>query len=143
MTALRILVAPFGRPGVTSTGRVIVPRGGLTWPEDVSRVKLLVDHDRTWPVGVCTLLEQADEGVVGLFEVPGQSARVKALLVEVRAGLRDAASPGVDWDDATLLRFKRDGASRAVKAEGMLREVSLVTVGGFVEARVLEEVKAA
>lgn len=138
MTTLRILVAPFGRPGVTSTGRVIVSRDGLTWPEDVSRVKLLVDHDRSQPVGVCKHLEQIDEGVVGLFEVPGRSTRIVKLIAEVRAGLRDAASPGIDWDDATLLRFKRAGGADAVKAEGVLREVSLVTVGGFVDSRVLE-----
>lgn len=141
MTALRILVLPFGVPGATSSGRLTVKAGALTWPEDVSRVKLLVEHDRSEPVGVCSHLEQTDMGVIGLFEVPGSSARTKRILADVRSGVRDAASPGVDWTQDTLLRMKRDRTG-TVRAEGLLREVSLVAVPGFVDARVLEVVAA-
>jgi HK97 family phage prohead protease len=138
MTALRILAVPFGAPGETSTGRILVSAGGISWPEDVSRVKLLVEHDRSEPVGVCSSLEETPDGIVGTFELGrGTLAAVKRAIEGVRSGLRDAASPGVDWDDATRLRIKRAGVT-AVKAEGMLREVSLVAIGGFVDARVLE-----
>lgn len=139
MTELVILSVPYNVPGVTSSGRVIVSAGHVTIPDDVSRVKLLVDHDRSEVIGHATDSEETPAGLLVRFTVPS-SLTADAALESYRAGLRDAASPGVDWDDATLLRLKRHGATAAIRAAGVLREVSLVAVGGFVDARVIEEI---
>lgn len=139
MTDLVILAIPYDVPGVTSSGRVIVSAGRVTVPEAISRVKLLVEHDRSDVIGHAIDSEETSAGLMVRFTVP-ESLTADAALESYRSGLRDAASPGVDWSDDTLLRLKRHGATQAVRAAGVLREVSLVAIGGFIDARVIEEI---
>lgn len=119
------LIVPFGVPGTTSVGRLTIARGAVTWPEDVTWVKLLLEHDQAGPVlGHAVELWETDTGLRGTFE----------LREGVDLGGRDGLSAGIDFDDATKVRVKR-ASNASVAGAGHLREVSLASVPAFEPAR--------
>jgi HK97 family phage prohead protease len=144
------LAVPFGPVGQTSAGRLTFATGALSW-SDPSRVKLLREHSQADPVGFATTLEaldaaavdarllalgQAPAGVAGLwatFRVPEGPSGDQAL-AEAANGLRDGLSVGVQLDDATMTRMRRANGS-AVAGAGALREISLVSVPAWDDAR--------
>lgn len=127
------LAVPFGPVGQTSAGRLQFGQGSLAW-SDVRRVKLLVEHDQGRPVGYAAELVERPDGLHATFHVPSTPAGDQAL-AEAKAGLRDAFSVGVQLDDATAEKLRRAGTS-AVPGRGQLREISLVSVPAFDDARV-------
>ena len=131
---IRGLVVPFGPAGHTSQGRFTFGAGSLAWAADLRRVKLLVEHDQRQPVGFATDLRETPAGIEATFTVPAGPAGDQAL-AEAAAGLRDGLSVGVALDERTQrARTRAQGA--AVAAAGQLREVSLVSVPAFDDARV-------
>lgn len=131
---LRGLVVPFEKPGTTDQGLVSYKPGSLTWAEDVSRVKLLREHDQRGEVlGHAVELTETAAGIVGVFQVADTDAGAAAL-AEARAGLRDGLSPGVWHDVATRRKLTR---TDVVVGRGELREVSLVCVPAWDDARVV------
>lgn len=145
------LAVPFGPAGQTSAGRLQFSPGSLAF-RDPSRVKLLREHDQRDAVGVgqeLTELSAADVdarmvaagreplGLPGLwarFRVP-EGTNGDAALAEAATGLRDAFSVGVQLDDATATNLRRSQGA-AIQGRGALREVSLVSVPAFDDARV-------
>lgn len=127
------LAVPYGPVGVTSSGRLQFAAGALSWSE-ARRVKLLREHDQRDVVGFAAELSESPEGLVATFHVPEGENGDRAL-AEAAAGLRDAFSVGVQLDDKTAERLRRANGG-AVQGAGQLREVSLVSVPAFDDARV-------
>lgn len=127
------IVVPFGKPGRTSAGALTFTAGSLTW-SDPSRVKLLREHNQGGIVyGYALELIERPEGLWGRFAVADGPAGDEAL-AEAAAKLRDAFSVGVELDETTKQRLAR-ARGAAVAGAGQLREVSLVAVPAFDDAR--------
>lgn len=104
--------------------------GSLEWPRGVSRVKLILDHDPTTPVGVATHFEDRPDGLHGRFSIARTEAGDRAL-VEVRDGVRDSFSIGPRIEDGDWVQ---DGRDRLVK-RATLVEVTLTAFPSDVDAR--------
>lgn len=126
------VLVPFGVKGNASIGPIVYEPGSLEVHAERRRVKLLVQHDDERPVGYLTDVQISDTEATGTFHLPAGAAGDVALS-EAASGLRDAFSIGTEiteyaWaDDGTLL----------AKA-ATLREVSLVSVPAYDDARVLD-----
>lgn len=131
------LSVPYGRPGQTGMGRLSFRQGGLAVPAETSRVKLLREHDQGGDVvGHATELLDDPAGMFARFKVDEGAAGDEALR-SARAKMRDGLSIGVELDDATQERLRQQRAKGGVAvASGSLREVSLVAVPAFDDARV-------
>lgn len=136
MTTRSGLIVPFNAPGTTSEGRVTIVRGAVVWPDDVTLVKLLLEHDQHGPVfGYAVELREAEDGIRGTFEFPlPDEPATAAALTSIDKRLRDGLSAGIDFDDATKMRVRR-AQNGAVAGAGRLREVSLASVPAFEAAR--------
>ena len=118
-------VVPYGVPGRTSIGSLSVDAGALTWPEDLRRVKLLREHDRSNPVGHALEAVDTRAGLAMDFRVARTPAGDLALL-EASEGVRDALS--VEIDDVAVT----DGRITA----GRLVAVAQVALPAYQDARV-------
>lgn len=145
------LAVPYGPVGQTSAGRLTFTAGALAW-SNPSRVKLLREHSQQDPVGVTASLEELDAaevdrrlaalgqdpiglpGMWATFRVP-EGANGDQALAEAANGLRDGLSVGVQLDEATMQRMRRSQGA-AVAGAGALREISLVSVPAWDDARV-------
>jgi HK97 family phage prohead protease len=123
----------------TITGRVVTwnetgsTSAGLTTfkPESIAtkNVKLLLEHDRTRPIGKVLSMTATEQGIDATFKIAETTAGNDAL-IEAATGLRDGFSVGVkvnahDFVDGVL-----------VVAKGSLDEVSLVSDPAIDSARV-------
>ena len=122
------LALPYGVPGHSSRGRVIVDRGAVALAADLKRIKLYRDHSDAsgTPVGYCTAAEDTAEGIVMSFKI-GATPDGDAALADVAEGIRDALS--VEIMGAEL------GPGNRLKA-GTITAVALVAVPAFEDARV-------
>lgn len=120
------LLVPYNVTGQTSIGPIAVKAGALTWPEDLSRVKLFSDHDRTSPVGYLVEISDDPDGIRGTFYVAKTPAGDAALL-DASEKIRDAFS--VELDTLTLSDDETEVES------GYLRGVALLSVPAFDDAR--------
>ena len=121
----------YGRTGNTSAGPTVFAAGSIHLPEDLRRVKLLVDHDTAQPVGYLTNAADDPDALTVTFHVPAGTAGDEAL-AQARDGLRDGLSVGVEFDE--------DGYTVAdgvlTVTAGALREVSLCALPAYDDARV-------
>lgn len=121
------LVAPWGQPGATSAGKLVLTRGSLRLPAELSRVKL-VDYHQTPPqaIGYATAAQDTDAGLVMSFQL-GSTAAASQALVEASEGLRDAFS--VELGEFTA-------PNGLDVTDGLVTAVALVPVPAFADARV-------
>ena len=122
-------IVPFGGEiGQTSAGKVVFEKGSIDFSKPV---KLLLEHDRTRPIGKLIDITADDKGIEATFKIAGTIAGDDSLL-EAAEGLRDGFSVGVvvdDWDASKgVMRVK---ASKLV-------EVSLVSDPAIDSARVAD-----
>lgn len=122
------MLIPYGEPGRTSAGTVTAAAGSISWPAELSRVKLLFGHDRERPVGVLAELTEHDDGLRGVFRI-GRGAAGDQALLEAADGLRDGLS--VELDSADV----RDG--QLISAQ--LVAVAQVSVPAYSSARLAAE----
>jgi HK97 family phage prohead protease len=122
----------YGQQASASTGPVIIEAGSLHWADDLSRLKLLVDHDQTQPVGYATAVTDSDAELTITFHVPEGDDGDRAL-TQASNGLRDGLSVGV-WMDDDGYTLDADGYVHVMS--GMLREVSLCALPAIDDARV-------
>lgn len=122
------LAVPYGPAG---NGWTFAP-GSLSW-SDVSRVKLAVNHDYSKIVGVATDLRDTPDGLLASFRLPNTAA-ADAAIADVKAGLLDGLSVGVEITDYTPGNYDTGAADTITAAT--LREVSLTGVPAFDDARV-------
>ena len=123
----------------TITGRVVTwnetgaTSAGLTTfkPESIAtkNVKLLLEHDRTRPIGKVLSMTATEQGIDATFKIAETTAGNDAL-VEAATGLRDGFSVGVKVNSHDFI----DGV--LVVAKGSLDEVSLVSEPAIDSARV-------
>jgi len=123
----------------TISGRVVTwnetgaTSAGLTTfkPESIptKNVKLLLEHDRTRPIGKVLSMTATDQGIDAVFSIARTNAGNDSL-EEAASGLRDGFSVGVKVSEHDFV----DGV--LVVAKGSLDEVSLVSDPAIASARV-------
>lgn len=124
-------VVEYGVVGVTSAGPTIYLAGSLDLPEDVTRVKLLEQHDTySAAVGVMASFTDGPDRARALFTVPAGD-RGDVALTNAANGTRDGLSVGT-----TVLEYAWDDAGNLVVHRAELREVSLVTIPAYTNAGV-------
>lgn len=124
------VAVPYGR---TAKG-VRFERGALKFA-DVSRVKLLRDHDPAQLIGVATSIKDSTNGLAVKFRVARNVAGDEALAL-AEDGILDGLSVGVDFDASkdTVADPRHKGGVLVQRAD--LREVSLTGQPAFDDARV-------
>ena len=121
-------IVTWGEEGFTSAGKTVFAKDSITIPKNV---KLLLEHDRTRPIGKLTSYEVTDFGIEASFRIAGTIAGDDSLL-EAAEGLRDGFSVGIklnQWDT-------KDGAM--IISSSQMIETSLVTDPAIDSARVTE-----
>ena len=120
-------IVTWNEEGNTSVGRTIFASESI----DVKPVKLLLEHDRTRPIGKMISHSATKDGIEATFKIANTMAGEDAL-VEATEGLRDGFSVG-----AMINEWTNDkGVMRITSAS--LEEVSLVTDPAIDSARVSE-----
>lgn len=126
------MVLPYGTPGSTSIGLVSVRAGAIELPEDLTRVKLFLDHDRTNPVGWAVEAASSDAGLTMTFKVgTGEAGDLALEQASPDNPLRDGLSVEVDG-----IEFDDEDAEIPEILAGFLRAVALVPIPAFDDARV-------
>jgi HK97 family phage prohead protease len=121
-------IVTWGEEGFTSAGKTVFAKDSITIPKNV---KLLLEHDRTRPIGKLTSYEVTDSGIEASFKIAGTIAGDDSLL-EAAEGLRDGFSVGIklnQWENV-------EGAM--VISSSQMIETSLVTDPAIDSARVTE-----
>ena len=128
-------IAPYGEIGYTSAGKVVFAEGSIVAPEP-SRVKLLMSHDNTKPVGRMQSITSAKDGLYASFKVSASSRGTDAILL-AQEQLMDGLSVGVE---VTASKPEKD---YLLVTAATLREVSLVESAAFASAAVQKIAAAA
>jgi HK97 family phage prohead protease len=121
-------IAPYGEVGFTSAGKVVFAEGSITAAEP-SKIKLLMSHDNTKPVGRMQSLESRKDGLYASFKVSASSRGSDAILL-AQEQLMDGLSVGVE---VTASEPKKD---YLLVTAAVLRETSLVEQAAFSSAAV-------
>ena len=123
-------IAPYGEVGNTSAGRVVFAENSITVPEP-SKVKLLMQHDNSKPVGRMQSVTSNKTGLYGSFKISASTRGTDAILL-AQEQLMDGLSVGVEVDDSIQ---KKD---YLLVTAATLKEVSLVESAAFASAAVLK-----
>jgi HK97 family phage prohead protease len=119
-------IVSWNEAGNTSAGRTVFAKDSIDFSKPV---KLLLEHDKTRPLGKLIDITANDQGLEGTFRLAKTFAADDAL-EEAATGLRDGFSVGVmvdAWDN-------KDGAM--VISKSSLQEVSLVSDPAIASAKV-------
>jgi HK97 family phage prohead protease len=114
--------------GMTSAGATVFEKNSIDFSKSI---KLLLEHDRTRPIGKLMDITADDNGIEATFKVAGTIAGDDSLL-EAAEGLRDGFSVGVKINE-----WKNEDGVLRIKASS-LQEVSLVSEPAIDSARVSE-----
>ena len=118
-------IVTWNEEGTTSAGRTMFQAGSIA-PRNV---KLLLEHDRTRPIGRVVEMTETPQGIDATFKIANTTAGSDAL-EEAQTQLRDGFSVGISvdaWDS-------KNGV--LVVSAGKLDEVSLVAEPAIDSARV-------
>lgn len=121
-------IVPFNQPGNTSAGKVIFKPNSIAI--DASKVKMLLQHDATRPIGRMVDFAPTPDGINASFRIANTSAGTDGL-IEAAEGLRDGLSVGASVHD-----YEYDSEGVMVVSSATLHEVSLVTDPAFKAAKV-------
>jgi phage head maturation protease len=121
------VVSPWNTYAHVSTGQVVAFAPGSLAMGD--RVKLILDHDPTQPVGVLAGTQATTTGQTASFRVPG-GPRGDAALLDASEGLRDGLSVG-----AEILAADETDEGLYVTA-ARVRHVALLSEPAYDDARV-------
>jgi HK97 family phage major capsid protein len=120
-------IVTWNEQGNTSVGPTVFAADSI----EMKPVKLLLEHDRTRPIGKLMSHEVTTNGIVATFKIANTMAGEDAL-VEATEGLRDGFSVGAQINEWTNVK----GVMQITSAT--LDEVSLVTDPAIDSARVSE-----
>jgi HK97 family phage prohead protease len=120
-----------GEIGNTNMGGVVFEAGSINI-EDVSKIKLLSQHDMKKPVGRMIAAETRADGIYATFKL-SRSTGGNDALIQAQEGLVSGLSVGAE---VIASKPSRDG--HIVVSSAKLKEVSLVTEPAFKSAQVLE-----
>ena len=121
-------IVSWDEKGMTSAGATIFEKDSIDFSKPV---KLLLEHDRTRPIGRLMDITADETGIEATFKVAATIAGDDSLL-EAAEGLRDGFSVGVKINE-----WKNEDGVLKIKAS-TLQEVSLVTDPAIDSARVSE-----
>jgi HK97 family phage prohead protease len=124
-------IVTWNEKGNTSVGPTVFAADSI----DIKPVKLLLEHDRTRPIGKMISHQVTKAGIEATFKIANTMAGEDAL-VEATEGLRDGFSVGAQINEWTNVK----GVMEITSAS--LEEVSLVTDPAIESARVAEVVAA-
>jgi HK97 family phage prohead protease len=120
-------IVTWNEEGNTSVGRTVFAANSI----ELKAVKLLLEHDRTRPIGKVMEFTETKDGIEATFKIANTMAGEDAL-IEASEGLRDGFSVG-----AMINEWTNDkGVMKITSAS--LEEVSLVTDPAIDSARVSE-----
>jgi len=120
-----------GEVGYTNMGGVVFEAGSID-VSDISKIKLLSQHDMKKPVGRMTAAEVRPDGIYATFKL-SRSTGGNDALIQAQEGLVSGLSVGAE---VIASKPSRDG--HIVVSSAKLKEVSLVTEPAFKSAQVLE-----
>jgi HK97 family phage prohead protease len=120
-----------GEIGNTNLGGVVFEAGSIDIA-DISKIRLLSQHDMKKPVGRMTAAEVRADGIYATFKLSRSSGGNDALVM-AQEGLVSGLSIG-----AEIIASKPSRDGHTVVSSAKLREVSLVTEPAFKSAQVLE-----
>jgi HK97 family phage prohead protease len=123
-------IAPYGEVGYTSAGPVVFEKGSIAIP-DVTKIKLLMQHDSTKPVGRATYSSDDESGVYASFKI-SSSSRGQDALVLAQENLVSGLSVGVDVSASKQMK------GYLLVTAAVLKEVSLVESAAFDSAAVTD-----
>jgi HK97 family phage prohead protease len=123
-------IAPYGEVGNTSAGRVVFAENSIIVPEP-SKVKLLMQHDNSKPVGRMQSITSNKTGLYASFKVSASTRGSDAILL-AQEQLMDGLSVGVEVEDS------RQEKDYLLVTAATLKEVSLVESAAFPSAAVLK-----
>ena len=124
-------IVTWNEQGNTSVGPTVFAANSI----EIKPVKLLLEHDRTRPIGKMVSHNVTKSGIEATFKIANTMAGEDAL-VEATEGLRDGFSVGAQINEWT----NNKGVMQITSAS--LEEVSLVTDPAIDSARVAEVVAA-
>lgn len=120
-----------GEVGNTNMGGVVFEAGSID-VADISKIKLLSQHDMKKPVGRMTAAEVRPDGIYATFKL-SRSTGGNDALIQAQEGLVSGLSIGAE---VIASKPSRDG--HIVVSSARLKEVSLVTEPAFKSAQVLQ-----
>jgi len=120
-----------GEIGQTNLGGVVFEAGSID-VTDISKIKLLSQHDMKKPVGRMTAAEVRQDGIYATFKL-SRSTGGNDALIQAQEGLVSGLSVG-----AEIIASKPSRDGHTVVTAAKLKEVSLVTEPAFKSAQVLE-----
>jgi len=120
-------IVTWNEKGNTSVGPTIFASNSI----ELKAVKLLLEHDRTRPIGKVMEFSETKDGIEATFKIANTMAGEDAL-VEASEGLRDGFSVG-----AMINEWSNDNGVMKITSAS-LEEVSLVTDPAIDSARVSE-----
>jgi HK97 family phage major capsid protein len=120
-----------GEIGNTNIGGVVFEAGSINI-EDVSKIKLLSQHDIKKPVGRMIAAETRADGIYATFKLSRSNAGTESLIL-AQEGLVSGLSVG-----AEIIASKPSRDGHTVISKASLKEVSLVTEAAFKTAAVTE-----
>jgi HK97 family phage prohead protease len=120
-----------GEVGNTNLGAYVFEAGSIDIA-DVSKIKLLSQHDIKKPIGRMTAAEVREDGIYATFKLSRSQAGTDSLIM-ASEGLVSGLSIG-----AEIISSKPSRAGHTVVTAAKLKEVSLVTEPAFKSAQVLE-----
>ena len=123
-------IAPYGEVGYTSAGPVVFEKGSIAIP-DVTKIKLLMQHDSTKPVGRATYSSDDESGMYASFKI-SSSSRGQDALVLAQENLVSGLSVGVDVSASKQMK------GYLLVTAAVLKEVSLVESAAFDSAAVTD-----
>jgi HK97 family phage prohead protease len=123
-------IAPYNEVGYTSAGPVVFEKGSIAIP-DATKIKLLMQHDSTKPVGRATNFSDGTDGVYASFKI-SSSSRGQDALVLAQENLVSGLSVGVDVSASKQMK------GYLLVTAAVLKEVSLVESAAFDSAAVTD-----
>ena len=121
-------IAPYGEVGYTSAGKVVFAPNSIK-AANPAKIKLLMSHDNTKPIGRMQSISSDDSGVYASFKISASSKGNDAILL-AQEQLMDGLSVGVE---VTASKPEKD---YLLVTSAVLREVSLVETPAFQSAEV-------
>jgi HK97 family phage prohead protease len=127
------LIVPMGtgEVGHTNLGGAVFEAGSID-VTDISKIRLLSQHDMKKPVGKMTAAEVRSDGIYATFKL-SRSTGGNDALIQAQEGLVSGLSIG-----AEIIKSKPSRDGHIVVSAAKLKEVSLVTEPAFKSAQVLE-----
>jgi HK97 family phage prohead protease len=121
-------IAPYGEVGNTSAGRVVFAPNSIS-AENPNKIKLLMSHDNTKPVGRMKSINSTSDGLYASFKISSSMPGDTAILL-AQEQLMDGLSVGVE------VTASEPKDNYLLVTAATLREVSLVESAAFTSAAV-------